>query len=258
MGSWKITVCAGAAVLAAVLVPTGHASGGGRDAAGRGGGGLSVTPVRPSPGSEVTLRATGCGGRTATAASAAFVTDARLVVEDGADGVLVGDTRVRSSLAPGGYDVRITCADGRVKGRIEVLKPASAASDDPSAPAPADVLTAPSPPAALTDAAAPVVPSSPPPAISPVSPVPATPLVPPAVPASPTVPASAAPLAVPASPVAPVRAGGGGTAPMASVEEVRADGDGPGTVQGVVGLVLAGVTAAVVVFRGLRRRPGTD
>ncbi|MGQ4333324.1 hypothetical protein [Streptomyces hayashii] len=275
MGS-KITLCAGVAVVAAVLIPTAYASGnGGRDGGGRGEGArVSVTPSRPSPGSEVTLRASGCDGRTATAASAAFVADARLVVADGADGGLVGDTRIRSSLAAGGYDVRITCANVQVKGRIEVRKPAPAALDDPSAPSddPAASATSGDPSAASGDASAPApaaltglvdLTAPTPPAEAAASPVAPTPLAMPAAPthpapsgaASPAIPAAPT---IPASPVAPVRAGGGGAAPPASADEVRVDARGPGTVQAVVGLVLAGVAAAVVVCRGLRRRRGTD
>lgn len=207
MGSLKVTLCAGVAVVAAVLIPTAYASGeggqdGGAAGGGRGGGSLSVTPSTPSPGAEVTLKVSGCGGRTATAASDAFVADAQLVSTvstvstggagrtGGAGGMLVGDTRVRSALEPGTYEVKITCVDVQVKGRIKVL-------------------------------------------------------------------------ASPASPVAPVRAGGGGAAPLpplAAVDEARADGDGhgPGTAQTVVGLVLAGVAATVVVFRGMRRRRGAE
>jgi hypothetical protein len=254
MGVLKITVCAGVAVVAAALVPTAYASGdGGRDDGGRNGGGsVSVTPSRPSPGSEVTLKVTGCGGRTATAVSAAFVADARLVVVGDGDGALVGDTRVRSTLTAGSYDVRIACADLQVKGRIEVRQPASAPSNGSSAPAAPSALTAPPTPAApaadLADPDAADAPDAPDAADAPDAFDSSS-----APPASPTV--SDAPLA---SPVAPVRAGGGGAAPLASVEGARADGHGPGTVQAVVGLVLAGVTAAVVVFRGLRRRPEAD
>ncbi|MFI9568272.1 hypothetical protein [Streptomyces rishiriensis] len=249
---WKITVRAGVAVVAAVLTPTAYAASGdvGRDEGGRGAGaGVSVTPSRPSPGSEVTLRATGCDGRTATAASAAFVADAQLVVADGAGGALTGDTRVRSSLAAGGYDVRITCAGVQVKSRIEVLDPASAPPDAPSPPATAtatataaSAVTAPSALTASGDRTAPA---------SPASPYAASPV-------TPATPATSATPVAPASPVAPVRAGGGGAAPLASVEEARVDAHGPGTVQAVVGLVLVGVAAAVFVWRGRRRRRGTD
>ncbi|MFF1544662.1 hypothetical protein [Streptomyces sp. NPDC058291] len=193
----KITVCAGVAVVAAALVPTAYASGdGGRDDGGRNGGGsVSVTPSRPSPGSEVTLKVTGCGGRTATAVSAAFVADARLVVAGDGDGALVGDTRVRSTLTAGSYDVRIACADLQVKGRIEVRQPASAPSNGSSAPAAPSALTAPPTPAPAADLADPDAADAAdaPDAFDSSS----------APPASPTV--SDAPLA---SPVAPVRAGG--------------------------------------------------
>lgn len=224
MGSLKVTFCAGAAVVAAVLVPTAYASG--EDGRGRGGS-VSVTPSTPSPGAEVTLKVSGCGGRTATAVSAAFVADARLVVADGAGGALVGDTRVRSSIAAGLYDVQITCVDFTVKGRLKVVQPPSAA------------------PSRRPSEVEPATPDRPSAAV-------------PAVPAVPDVPDAPDAPDVPASPVAPVRAGGGGTAPLASVEDVRVDGRGPGTVQAVVGLVLAGAAAAAVVFRGARRRHRAD
>ncbi|MFE0175697.1 hypothetical protein ACFWZ2_25580 [Streptomyces sp. NPDC059002] len=57
------------------------------------------------------------------------------------------------------------------------------------------------------------------------------------------------------APVSPVRAGGGGTAHLASA--ARADGAeeaGPGTRHAVIGLVLAGVAAVAVAFRSVRRR----
>ncbi|MER6558925.1 hypothetical protein ABT300_14475 [Streptomyces sp. NPDC001027] len=204
MSSLKVTLCSGVAAVVAALVPavlvpmayapSAHATGDG--------GSVSVTPAKPAPGAEITLKVTGCAGRTATATSDAFVSDVRL---SGSGGSLVGDTRVRSSVAVGAYDVRITCVDFTVKGRISVVAPSPA---EPSRPR--------------------------------VSPVPPT--------------QDAATAA--ASPVAPVRAGGGGAAPLAAVEEARVDG--PGAVQAVVGLVLAGVAAAAVVFRGVRRRRRTD
>ncbi|MEH0578477.1 hypothetical protein QBA54_29290 [Streptomyces sp. B21-108] len=227
MGSLKVTLCAGVAVVAAVLVPTAYAAGEGSqdgDGSGSRGGSVSVTPSTPWPGADVTLKVSGCGGRTATAASDAFVADARLVSAGdtgdngdtggtgvlgvtsgtggtgGTGGVLVGDTRVRSSLEPGGYDVRITCVGSQLKGRIEVV--ASSPSHR-----------------------------------------------------------SATPAATPVAPVAPVQAGGGGAAPLrplAAADEPRPDVRGPGTAQTVIGLVLAGVAATVVVFRGMRSRRGTE
>ena len=188
MGSLKVTVCAGIAAAAAVFIPTAYASG---EGSGHGGGSVSVTPSTPAPGAEVTLKVSGCGGRTATAASPAFVADARLV---GTGGTLVGETRVRTSIEPGTYDVKIACVDFTVKGRITVV----AAHAQP-----------------LSPSRAPFIPTA------------------------------------PASPVAPVHAGGGGTARLASADEARVEG--PGTAQAVTGLVLAGVAAAVVAYRGTRR-----
>ncbi|MET7593593.1 hypothetical protein ACWERY_29630 [Streptomyces sp. NPDC004082] len=125
MGSLRLTLCAGA-VLAAALTPAAHAA----DAA------VSVTPSPPAPGGDVTLRATGCKARTATAKSPAFVADARLT---GGDGALVGETRVRSSLRPGTYPVKIACdgVDDKVKGTLTVARADGAsppASDRPHRP----------------------------------------------------------------------------------------------------------------------------
>ncbi|MCX4859968.1 hypothetical protein OG426_21240 [Streptomyces canus] len=108
MGSVRLTLCT--AVLAvAAFAPAAQAADGGS---------VSVTPSSPAAGADLTLRVTGCAGRAATAASAAFVADARLT---GADGSLAGETRVRSSIEPGPYDVKITCADFQVNGRITVV-----------------------------------------------------------------------------------------------------------------------------------------
>ncbi|MFF1438331.1 hypothetical protein [Streptomyces sp. NPDC058295] len=206
MGSLKITLCAGVAAVAAVLIPTAYASG---EGSGDRGGSVSITPSTPAPGAEITLKVSGCGGRTATAASAAFVADAQLA---GAGGTLVGDTRVRSSIGAGTYDVQITCVDFKVKGHVKVV--AASSAEDAESSGPSDF-----------ESSEPYGPSA------------------------------------PASPVAPVHAGGGGTAalaPLAAVDASQAEGHGPGTAQAVVGLVLAGVAAAAVIFRGVHRRRRTD
>ncbi|MER6284224.1 hypothetical protein [Streptomyces sviceus] len=123
MGSLRLTLCT-AALAVAALAPAAQA------AQAADGGGVSVTPSTPAPGADLALRVTGCAGRTATAASAAFVADARLT---GAGGSLAGETRVRSSIEPGPYDVRITCADLEVKGRITVT--AAKGGTSPATPA---------------------------------------------------------------------------------------------------------------------------
>ncbi|MGW1499564.1 hypothetical protein ACWCQW_13495 [Streptomyces mirabilis] len=107
----RLTLCAGAAY-AAAFTPAAYAAD----------GGVSVSPVSPAPGSDVQLRALGCTGTTGTAVSTAFVADARLT---GQGGVLVGDTRVRSSATPGAYEVKVSC-DGRqnrVTGTVTVTAP---------------------------------------------------------------------------------------------------------------------------------------
>ncbi|MER5749710.1 hypothetical protein [Streptomyces sp. NPDC002088] len=131
MGSWKVTLCASVAAGVATLAPAAY---GGYAADPAGGGSVSVTPSSPAPGADVALRVSGCVGTTATATSSAFVSDARLA---GADGTLAGETRIRSTVEPGSYDVRITCADVQVKGTVTVSGGSAApyAPASPSAPA---------------------------------------------------------------------------------------------------------------------------
>ncbi|MDH6518819.1 hypothetical protein M2164_005301 [Streptomyces sp. SAI-208] len=117
MGSLRLTLCT-AALTVVAFAPAAQAADG---------RGVSVTPSTPAAGADLSLRVTGCAGRTATAVSAAFVANARLT---GAGGSLAGETRVRSSAEPGTYDVKITCADLEVQGRITV-----AAEQDGTAPA---------------------------------------------------------------------------------------------------------------------------
>ncbi|KUN01393.1 hypothetical protein AQI95_31175 [Streptomyces yokosukanensis] len=107
MGSLRLTLCTGILAVAALASPA-HAA----DT-----GSVSVTPASPAPGTDVALRVSGCSGSQGTAVSSAFVSDARLT---GSQGSLSGETRVRSSLAPGAYDVRVTCADYVISGRITV------------------------------------------------------------------------------------------------------------------------------------------
>jgi hypothetical protein len=120
MGSVRLTLCT--AVLAvAAFTPAAQAADGRS---------VSVTPSSPAAGTDLTLRVTGCTGRTATAASAAFVADARL---SGTGGSLAGETRVRSSIEPGPYDVKITCAGFQVNSRITVA--AAKGGTAPASPA---------------------------------------------------------------------------------------------------------------------------
>ncbi|MFF3844697.1 hypothetical protein [Streptomyces sp. NPDC002328] len=122
MSSLKVALCTGVAALATAFVPTAHA------ADGEGAGGVSVTPSAPSLGSEVALEVSGCRGRTGTAASVAFVSAARLVGSDGS--VLAGETRIRTSLRTGSYDVTVTCADFRIEKKIEIVAGSARRSED--------------------------------------------------------------------------------------------------------------------------------
>ncbi|OIK24243.1 hypothetical protein [Streptomyces malaysiense] len=126
MGSLPLTVCSGL-LIAAALGPAAEA------AHAADGGVLAAAPDAPAPGAEVTLRVSGCTGRQAVAASRAFTADARLT---GAGGALSGSARVGSTVGPGSYDVKVTCADRVVDGRITVVaedKGASAAPVDATA-----------------------------------------------------------------------------------------------------------------------------
>ncbi|WP_159767813.1 hypothetical protein [Streptomyces sp. HM190] len=226
MGSLRLTLCTGAVAAAALTAPAFAV-----DAADA--GNVSVVPATPAPGTDIQVRAKGCEGRSGTAASSAFVADAQLTVLGGErTRILSGETRIRSSLKPGTYGVRVSCdgTEDKVKGTIEVgdgKQPPARPSAKPSA----------------------------------------KPSVRPSASARPSGRPSA-----PASPVAPVRAGGGGAAALLAARPVApadaaasADGahsmdarnTGPGARHAVIGLVLAGVAAAVVVVRGARRGRGT-
>jgi hypothetical protein len=229
----RLTLGAGA-VVAAALTPAAYAV----DA---GPAGISVTPGSPAPGTDVQVRAMGCGGRTGTAASDAFVSDARLTGGGGAG--LIGETRVRTTLAPGSYGIEVDCDGhaGRVKGTVTVTAPHDSAPHD-SAPhdsAPHDTSAQDSAPhdSAPHDSA----PGDPAPQES--APHDSAP--------HDSAPYDSAPsVSAPASPVAPVHAGGGGAARLAAADARAA---GPGTRQAVIGLVLAGVAAIAVAVRSARR-----
>ncbi|WP_256640912.1 hypothetical protein [Streptomyces murinus] len=126
MGSLPLTVCSGLLVVAALgpAAQAAHAADGGT---------LAAAPAAPAPGAAVTLKVSGCTGSQAVAASRAFTADARLT---GTQGVLFGSARVGSTVGPGAYEVKVTCADRVVDGRITVAamdKGASAAPVDATA-----------------------------------------------------------------------------------------------------------------------------
>ncbi|GHD99410.1 hypothetical protein [Streptomyces alanosinicus] len=119
MGSLRLTLCT--AVLAVTaFAPAAHA-------ADPDSGSVLVTPASPAPGTDVALRVKGCSGPRGTAVSGAFVSDALLT---GSQGSLSGETRVRTSLKPGAYAVRITCADYVISGRITVAGDGSGAAGE--------------------------------------------------------------------------------------------------------------------------------
>ncbi|MXM63354.1 hypothetical protein GR925_07805 [Streptomyces sp. HUCO-GS316] len=119
MGSVKITLCAG--LLAAfAFAPTAYAQD----------GGFSVSPSSPVPGSDVSMRVSDCTEKTGTAVSAAFVADIRLT---GTDGTLVGESRIRTAVSAGTYEVKVRCGGADRKGTFTV-KHGTAHPSAPSTP----------------------------------------------------------------------------------------------------------------------------
>ncbi|MGI5375712.1 hypothetical protein ACQEV2_15965 [Streptomyces sp. CA-251387] len=131
MGSLRVTLCAIAALGTVAVTPAAAYAAHASD------GGVSVSPSSPRPGSDVALRVSGCREKTAKALSPAFVTDARLTV--GADGTLVGESRVRSTLRAGTYDVKVACGEASRTGAVTVVRQGADRSvghgAEPSAPA---------------------------------------------------------------------------------------------------------------------------
>lgn len=128
MGSLRLTLCGGLLVVTAALAPAAAA------AYAADGDGLSVTPSSPTPGTDIALRVTGCADRTGTATSAAFVAEVRLTGAGG--GTLVGETRVRSEMKVGSYDVHVTCGGEARKGALTVVDKAARPSPYASPVAP--------------------------------------------------------------------------------------------------------------------------
>ena len=114
MGSLRVTLCAIAALGTVAVTPAAAHAAHAAD------GGVSVSPSSPRPGSDVALRVSGCPEKAAKAVSPAFVTDARLTV--GVDGALVGESRVRSTLRAGTYDVMVACGEASDTGAVTVVR----------------------------------------------------------------------------------------------------------------------------------------
>ncbi|WP_324618297.1 hypothetical protein [Streptomyces sp. H-KF8] len=148
MGSLRLALCTGI-LAAAAFTPVAYAADGTDDT------GVSVTPVTPAPGTDVTLEVAECAERTALAVSSAFVSEVRLTV---ADGVLVGESRVRSTLTAGTYPVLVDCGERARRGTIEVApardRPAAAGTAEPSKPEAAEPTAHASPVAPSTRAVA--------------------------------------------------------------------------------------------------------
>ena len=118
MGSLRLTLCTALLAVTALTTPAAHAA---QAADTEGTTGVTTTPSSPAPGTDITLRANGCTTRTGTATSAAFVADVRLTATADTQGTLTGETRVRSELKAGSYDVQVTCGDTSRKSVLTVV-----------------------------------------------------------------------------------------------------------------------------------------
>ncbi|MFI7338394.1 hypothetical protein ACIBUY_10700 [Streptomyces sp. NPDC050085] len=99
------------------------------------GGSVAVNPYAVPPGTDVDLRVTGCEGTTGRAYSDAFVSPG--VLAPSADQpTLFAEARVKSSTAPGNYEIKVTCdgIDAKVKGTVRVLDGRTSPSPTPTAP----------------------------------------------------------------------------------------------------------------------------
>ncbi|MGW4494040.1 hypothetical protein [Streptomyces sp. NPDC004376] len=223
MCSARLTLCtsllAAVAFAPATLTTTAHAAD----------GGVTVSPAAPAPGSDVSLRVNGCSGSQGSAVSSAFVSAARLI---GSGGALTGDTRVRTALQAGAYDVTVTCAGHSFTSRIKVADRAAGDSgqatgpDDPADDSGEEPLTA----------------------ASPVAPVHAG--------------GGGTAQGVTAQGLAADDLAADGLAADGKSDTLFATvaptGSGPGAAQALSGLALAGCAAAGVVLLRSRRRRGTD
>lgn len=126
MGSLRVTLCAIAALGTVAVTPAAYAAD----------GGVSVSPSSPHPGGDVALLVSGCGEKTALAVSAAFVADVRLSV--GADGTLVGQSRISSTITAGTYDVKVACGDTSRAGAVTVVRKGARPSAHASPVAPVE------------------------------------------------------------------------------------------------------------------------
>ncbi|QLE72192.1 hypothetical protein FGW37_11820 [Streptomyces rectiverticillatus] len=115
MDSVRLALC-GALAAVAVCAPAAHAN----DEPATMSGTIELTPVSSHPGGQVQLRVAGCAGNRATAASEAFVTDAKLAKDSAG---LFAEATVRSTVDPGVYPVRVHCDgyDAVAEGKLTVV-----------------------------------------------------------------------------------------------------------------------------------------
>ncbi|MFF7181686.1 hypothetical protein [Streptomyces sp. NPDC008121] len=222
MRSGPIALCAAGAAAVFVLVPTAGS------AYAHDGVRVTITPSTARPGAAVGIRVHGCHGRTGTAASQAFVAEARLAGWDGGISPLLGGATLRAGLQGGTYRVSVTC-DGhhhRDAGTLHVRRQ----SEPPHKPSPRPTH----------------------------EPTHRPPHEPSHRPTHEPVYESDHRPTHHATPVAPVRAGGGGAAvafaaPVAPSVAQTASESGLGTPYTLVGLIMAAVAAVAVAFRSARR-----
>ena len=202
---------------------------------------VTVTPSAVVPGGEIEIRVEGCERSPATATSGAFVAEAALTGRDEGRAVpLFGETTIRSSAAPGRYDVSVGC-DGRGRAGSSPSRSARRPTAGPWPHPPRPHPPGPHPPRARPGLRARDS-SSGRPGAGIHSRLPSVSLF------------ASAPPALPARPAPSAQAGGGSAAHATDDGRGGARESGPGTPETVIGLVLAGVTAVVVAIRSVRRQ----
>ncbi|QFR93788.1 hypothetical protein [Streptomyces tsukubensis] len=116
----RITLCAGAALVAALTPATVAYAGDHHHGSGE--GTVRVTPSTVAPGGRVELRVDGCEGTTGEARSRVFDSDVPLSGKDGEGNPLYGEATVERSARPGRHTVTVTCDgyDDAARGRLWV------------------------------------------------------------------------------------------------------------------------------------------
>ncbi|MBO1334277.1 hypothetical protein [Streptomyces sp. VRA16 Mangrove soil] len=127
-GLLALSAAGAAAALVVMPVTTARAEGGGS---------ITVTPYGVPPGTQVDLRVSGCDGKTGQASSQAFVSTVALA-PSADQPTLFAEARVKSSAAPGTYNILVVCPGhdivSAIRGTVRVLGGSHTVAPTPVAP----------------------------------------------------------------------------------------------------------------------------